>query len=286
MPLPLIAIPVLHSSGLWIASYGGYLAGTLSTTWIGAFILGNSTLLSTLGLASGVGLLGGAVATGSAAAGSALAAVGLGGVAAAVGIAPIATFLGLTLFSWLFVGVAAVIGVGIGIVALFPKVLDWIGIKLTAIGLGKVAKFLGIAPEPTFLGMNATEWAIAGGMTAAAFLLVCLYVGTMRRINRERRKGGLVAITARGIVKELRRHHAAEMKSALSRLAHLNADVTLVDQDRVRIGGRFFSPRQLDYVVNADCSEALVHRRGFGRRPRLLLAIPAVPAIGSDPVGA
>lgn len=286
MPLPLIAIPVLHSSGLWIASYGGYLAGTLSTTWIGAFILGNSTLLSTLGLASGVGLLGGAVATGSAAAGSALAAVGLGGVAAAVGIAPVATFLGLTLFSWLFVGMAAVIGFGIGIVALFPKVLDWIGVKLTAIGLGKVAEFLGIAPEPTFFGMNATEWAIAGGITAAAFLLVCIYVGTMRRINRERRKGGLAAITARGIVKELRQHHATAMQLSLSRLSRTNAGITLIDQTRVRIGGRVFSPRQLDCVVKADGSEALVHRRGFGRRQRLLLAIPTDPAIGSGPAGA
>jgi hypothetical protein len=53
MPLPflVIAIPVLHSSGAWIASTGaaGYIAGTLSSTWIGAFVLGNGTLLSSLG---------------------------------------------------------------------------------------------------------------------------------------------------------------------------------------------------------------------------------------------
>jgi len=55
MPLPIIAlaIPVLHSSGGWIAATGGsYLAGTLSSTWIGAFVLGNVGILTKLGLIS------------------------------------------------------------------------------------------------------------------------------------------------------------------------------------------------------------------------------------------
>ena len=117
MPLPFlaIAIPILHSSGAWIASTGaaGYIAGTLSSTWIGAFVLGNSTLLSSLGLVSAAGIFGatgGLAAFSSSAAlgvGSALTAVGLGGVASTLGIAPVATFLGLTPVGWAVAGTAA-----------------------------------------------------------------------------------------------------------------------------------------------------------------------------------
>ncbi|MCY4463462.1 MAG: HigA family addiction module antitoxin [Albidovulum sp.] len=111
MPLPFfaIAIPVLHSSGAWIASTAasGYIAGTLSSTWIGAFVLGNSSLLSALGLVSAAGIYGaassGLAALGSGVAlgmGAALTKVGLGGVASALGIAPVVTFLGLTPVGW------------------------------------------------------------------------------------------------------------------------------------------------------------------------------------------
>jgi transcriptional regulator GlxA family with amidase domain len=45
--IPLIAIPVIHSSGAFIASSAtGYLAGTLSSTWLGAFLMGNAGLLA------------------------------------------------------------------------------------------------------------------------------------------------------------------------------------------------------------------------------------------------
>lgn len=124
MPLPLfaIAIPVMHSSGAWIASTGaaGYIVGTLSSTWIGAFVLGNGTLLGSLGLVSAAGIFG---ATGSLAAltssaalsvGSALTAVGLGGVASSLGIAPIATFLGLTPVGWAVAGTTLVIASSLG----------------------------------------------------------------------------------------------------------------------------------------------------------------------------
>lgn len=124
MPLPLltIAIPVLHSSGAWIASTGaaGYIAGTLSSTWIGAFVLGNSTLLGSLGLVSAAGMFG---ATGSLAAltsgaafsvGSALTTVGLGGLASKLGIAPVATFLGLTPTGWAVAGTSLVVASSLG----------------------------------------------------------------------------------------------------------------------------------------------------------------------------
>lgn len=127
MPLPIlsfIAIPVLHSSGLWIASTGaaGYIGSTLTSTWIGAFVLGNSTLLGSLGLVSAAGIFG---ATGSLAAltssaalsvGSALTAVGLGGVASSLGIAaPVATFLGLTPAGWAVAGTTVVIASTLGL---------------------------------------------------------------------------------------------------------------------------------------------------------------------------
>jgi hypothetical protein len=124
MPLPFfaIAIPVLHSSGGWIASTAAssYIAGTLSSTWVGAFILGNSGLLSSLGLVSAAGLFGatGSLATLTSSAalsvGSALTAVGLGGVASALGIAPVATFLGLTPVGWAIVGTATTLVATLG----------------------------------------------------------------------------------------------------------------------------------------------------------------------------
>jgi hypothetical protein len=124
MPLPLfaIAIPVLHSSGAWIASTGaaGYIAGTLSSTWIGAFVLGNSTWLGSLGLVSAAGIFGAtgglAALTSSAAlsVGTALTAVGLGGVASSLGIAPVATFLGITPVGWAAAGTTVVIGSTLG----------------------------------------------------------------------------------------------------------------------------------------------------------------------------
>jgi hypothetical protein len=116
-----IAIPVIHSSGAWIAtSATGYIASTLSSTWIGAFVLGNSGLLSSLGLVSAAGLFGatgGLAAVSSSAAlgvGSALTAVGLGGVASTLGIAPAATFLGLTPVGWAVAGTAATLVATLG----------------------------------------------------------------------------------------------------------------------------------------------------------------------------
>lgn len=101
---PFIVIPILHSSGAWIAStaVGGYIAGTLSTTWIGAFVAGNAGLLSGLGITSAAGVyaaLGGTLSSTGAAVGSGLSAVGLSGLAQSLGLAP-ATFLGLTFVSW------------------------------------------------------------------------------------------------------------------------------------------------------------------------------------------
>lgn len=123
LPLFTIAVPVLHSSGAWIASTGaaGYIAGTLSSTWIGAFVLGNCTWLSSLGLVSAAGIFGAAgglsALTSSAAlpVGVALKAVGLGGVASSLGIAPVATFLGLTPVGWAVAGATVVVASTLGL---------------------------------------------------------------------------------------------------------------------------------------------------------------------------
>jgi hypothetical protein len=115
--LPLIAVPILHSSGAWIASTaaGGYVAGTLSSTWIGAFIAGNAGILSGLGITSAAGVLaamGGGLSSVGAALGSGLTAIGLGGVAQSLGLAP-ATFLGLTVVGW-SIAAASVAAAGVG----------------------------------------------------------------------------------------------------------------------------------------------------------------------------
>lgn len=111
--LPFIAIPLLHSSGAWIASTaaGGYIAGTLSATWIGAFVAGNAGLLSALGITSAAGVyaaLGGSLSSAGTAIGGGLTAVGLSGLAQSIGLAP-ATFLGLTFISWAAVASAILI---------------------------------------------------------------------------------------------------------------------------------------------------------------------------------
>ena len=90
--LPLIAVPVIHSSGAWIASTaaGGYLASTLSASWAGAFIAGNATLLASAGVAT-MSAVGGFFAGTSST------------IATTVGLAP-ATFLGLTPVGWAVAG--------------------------------------------------------------------------------------------------------------------------------------------------------------------------------------
>ncbi len=124
MALPFLALayPVLHSSGAWIAyAGGGYLAGTLSSTWIGAFILGNAGVLSAAGLVSSAGIAGAlglfsSIGSGTALlAGKALAMVGLGGVASSMGVAPAAAaFLGLTPIGWAVAGTLTAIGATLG----------------------------------------------------------------------------------------------------------------------------------------------------------------------------
>ena len=118
--LPFIAIPLLHSSGAWIASTaaGGYIAGTLSTTWIGAFVAGNAGLLSGLGITSAAGVyaaLGGTVSSAGTAAGNGLTAAGLSGLAQSLGLAP-ATFLGLTFVSWAVVASVILLLSGSGLI--------------------------------------------------------------------------------------------------------------------------------------------------------------------------
>jgi hypothetical protein len=125
--LPLIAVPVIHSSGAWLASTaaGGYVASTLSSTWIGAFIAGNAGILSGLGITSAAGVLaamGGGLSSVGAVLGSGLTAIGLGGVAQSLGLAP-ATFLGLTVVGWAIAGVS-VAAAGVGYFFTRKKLVD------------------------------------------------------------------------------------------------------------------------------------------------------------------
>lgn len=140
--LPFIAIPLLHSSGAWIASTaaGGYIAGTLSTTWVGAFIAGNAGLLSALGITSAAGVyaaLGGTLSSAGTAVGTGLTAVGLSGLAQSLGLAP-ATFLGLTFASWAIVTSSVFIFLASGLIYLFThRKLEIINIERSKGGLEK-----------------------------------------------------------------------------------------------------------------------------------------------------
>jgi hypothetical protein len=125
--LPLIAVPILHSSGTWIASTaaGGYVAGTLSSTWIGAFIAGNAGILSGLGITSAAGVMaamGGGLSSVGAALGGGLTAIGLGGVAQSLGLAP-ATFLGLTVVGW-SIAATSIVAAGVGYFFTRKKLVD------------------------------------------------------------------------------------------------------------------------------------------------------------------
>ena len=118
--LPVIAVPLLHSSGAWIASTaaGGYVAGTLSSTWVGAFVAGNAGILSGIGITSAAGVyaaFGGALSSAGTALGSGLTAIGLSGLAQSLGLAP-ATFLGLTFVSWAAVASAVLLISGSGFI--------------------------------------------------------------------------------------------------------------------------------------------------------------------------
>ena len=207
MPFPLfaIAIPVLHSSGAWIASTaaGGYVAGTLSSTWIGAFILGNSSLLSGLGLVSAAGTGG--------------AALGMSGA-------------------------------------------------LSAVGLGSVA------PAATFLGLTPAGWAIAGGAGALAVTLGSYFtLKIMRKLNKEREKGGLEPVTLLQILEEVEIFETKSMKDILERLEKETNNLSLSDdRESVAIDGQTYPVAQLKYIMNEDGSEEIRYVARIGRDSPIL----------------
>ena len=227
MPIPFlfltIATPVFHfPTGAWIATgASGYIAGTVSTSWVGSFILGNAGLASILGV-SGAGI-----------------AAALGGL-----------------------GSATATGIGSG---------------LTTIGLGGLAASLGIAPVPaTFLGLTPVGWALAGVGVVAAALATYFSRRVMRRINEERRKGGLDPITVKGIVQEVRLFEKASMLEILKRWASERDDISVAaNESDATVSGQSFSVNRLKYVINQDGSEEIVFVTKTGRTKRVLLLKPA-----------
>ena len=117
MPPVIIAlvIPVVHSSGGWIAYTGGSYIGGKS--WFAAFVLGNIGVLNKYGLVSAAtsSIISAITLKTSASLGGLMTTVGLGGLAQSWGLVP-ATFLGLTAPAWGVVGVSALslgaLGVG------------------------------------------------------------------------------------------------------------------------------------------------------------------------------
>ena len=102
----ILAIPVIHSAGGWIASAAGsYLPGTLASSWAGSFMLGNAAFLKGLG----IGIAGTAATAGGAIYAGVTGAATAGGVA--LGIIP-ATFLGLTPLGWSIAGASVLATAG------------------------------------------------------------------------------------------------------------------------------------------------------------------------------
>lgn len=236
MPLPLLAIPVLHSSGAWIAYAGsGYLAGTLSTTWVGALILGSTTLFTSIGLVS------------------------TAGIAAASGV--LAGF-----------GASAAAG---------------LGTALTTVGLGSVASWMGIAPTATFLGLTTIGWAFMGVGAIALALGAVFTRRIMKKMNEERAKGGLKAITVRQLVAEVRDYEVDAMRDVLRKLAAKDATLTLKDRDEiVSISGRLFSVSKLRYRINKDGSEEIGYTTRFGRFASVHLVKGKDGSEGTGPIPA
>lgn len=212
--LPFIAIPVIHSSGAWIASTAtaGYLSGSLSTSWIGAFILGNSGLLSSLGLISAGGFFGAAATT--------------------------------------------ISGIGSTATAIAAK-------SLTAVGLAGTASSLGLAPT-LFLGLTPVGWSIlAGTSVSAASLAVYLKASVMRKINDERRKGGLSEIGVFELVSEIKQHEYESKLEILKKLSkeRLNFKVN-VKEGKIVIEKNEYKISAIRYVVEETGKEflQLVHK--------------------------
>jgi hypothetical protein len=234
MPLPLLAIPVLHSSGAWIAYAGsGYLAGTISGTWVGAFILGTSSLLAGTGLVSAAGI---AAASGALAGFGASAAAGL-------------------------------------------------GTALTAVGLSGVASWLGVAPAATFLGLTAAGWAVAGSFVVVAALGTVFTRRFMKKLNEERAKGGLEAISVLQLVSEIKDYEADALRQVLQTLASQGANIELADGDEeVSISGRAFSISKLRYRVNKDGSEEIGYVTRLGRFTSVYSVKAADAPRGTEPL--
>lgn len=71
-----------------------------------------------------------------------------------------------------------------------------VGSALTTISLGGVASALGIAPVATLLGLTPVGWAVAETAAALAATLGYFFIRKMmRRLNEDRKKGGLEPIT-------------------------------------------------------------------------------------------
>ena len=237
MPLPLLAYPVLHSSGAWIAYMGsGYLAGTLSSSWIGAFILGNGTLLSSLGLVSAAGV------------------AGATGVLSSVGAAATAGIAG---------GVAAG-GAGLGS-------------ALASIGLGGVAAKMGIAPVATFLGLTPIGWAVTGGAAVVATGATAIFSRQyMKKLNEEREKGGLDPIRVSDLLEMLRGQERASMLQILQALSCTRQDVSISENEKtVLLADKSYSIDRLRYKVRRDSSEVVQHRAQFGFWKTVYVVRPA-----------
>lgn len=94
------------------------------------------------------------------------------------------------------------------------------------------------------------------GVGAIALMLGAVFTrGKMKKLNEERKKGGLEPITVRQLVAEVRDYEVDAMRDVLRKLAAKDATLILKDRDaNISINGRLFPINKLRYRINKDGS--------------------------------
>ncbi|MCE8524966.1 hypothetical protein KBY23_06805 [Ruegeria pomeroyi] len=156
------------------------------------------------------------------------------------------------------------------------------GSALTAIGLGGLAKSLGLAPA-TFLGLTPIGWAAtATSAVALGGLGYFLNRKVMAEINQERSKGGLPPTNITGILREIREYESDSMFALLKKLSQERLNFKLrKSEGAVEISDKSYKIKDLRYVVYDDGSEALVQIGKFWRKKIIFNIVGPNPDLGN-----
>lgn len=156
------------------------------------------------------------------------------------------------------------------------------GSALTAIGLGGLAKTLGLAPA-TFLGLTPIGWAAMGtSAVAVGGLGYFLNRKVMTEINEERAKGGLPPTNLMGILRQVREYESNSMLALLKKLSQERLNFKVRKSDGVvEIDGKSYKVKNVRYVMNDDGSESLVHIGRYWRKSVIFSIVGPTPESGA-----